>query len=218
MLIGTVDAPWCGHCQSLVPQLEKAAADLEHDGWRAASVDCEAEKLLCREYKIAMYPTIYAFSGSSSNFTVYNDLHNAEAMELFARRWHRPLVSSLSSADDIRDFRAADRITVIANIDEADRQSRTAFRNVAEVYHDEFSFASVAGTSAAASSDEDIPESSIVLFRASDGERAIYQDEFDAEKIEDFLIDNKLPLIVEVDLNVRISNGVVSISTLSDAH
>ncbi|KAI7228230.1 hypothetical protein KC330_g8015 [Hortaea werneckii] len=204
------NAPWCEHCQSLVPQLEKAAASLEHDGWHAASVDCEAEEFLCREYQIGIYPTVYAFSGSSSNFTVYNDFHNADAMELFARRWRRPLVSSLSSEHDVRDFRQADRITVIANIDDADLQSHTAFWNVAEVYHDEFSFACVSGFSAAASLDEDIPEPSIVLYRASDGERAMYQDVFDAEKIENFLIDNKLPLIVEVDLDVRIGNGIFS--------
>ncbi|KAI7288772.1 hypothetical protein KC343_g379 [Hortaea werneckii] len=204
------NAPWCEHCQLLVPQLEKAAASLEHDGWHAASVNCEAEELLCREYQIGIYPTVYAFSGSSSNFTVYNGFHNADAMELFARRWRRPLVSSLRSGKDVRDFRQADRITVIANIDEADLQSRTAFWNVAEVYHDEFSFACVSGTSAAASLDEDIPEATVVLHRSSDGERAIYQDVFDAAKIEDFLIDNKLPLILEVDVDVRIGNGIFS--------
>ncbi|KAI7504197.1 hypothetical protein KC347_g8393 [Hortaea werneckii] len=204
------NVPWCEHCQSLEPQLEKAAASLEYHGWHVASIDCEAEELLCREYQIGIYPTVYAFSGSSSNFTVYNDFHNADAMELFARRWRRPLVSALSSAHEIRDFRKSDRITVIANIDDADLQSRTAFWNVAEVYHDELSFACVSGGSAAAGLDEDIPEPSIVLYRASDGERAIYQDVFDAEKIEGFLIDNKLPLILEVDLDVRIGNDIFS--------
>ncbi|KAI7483818.1 hypothetical protein KC351_g4895 [Hortaea werneckii] len=205
------NAPWCEHCQSLMPQLEKAAASLEQDGWRAASVNCDAEELLCREYQIGIYPTVYAFSGSSSNFTVYNGFHNAEAMELFARRWRRPLVSSLGSGHDVRDFRQADRITVIANIDEADLQSRTAFWNVAEVYHNEFSFACVSGASAAAAGlDEHIPEASIVLYRTSDGERALYQDVFDAAKIEDFLIDNKLPLILEVDRDVRIGSGILS--------
>ncbi|KAI6817666.1 hypothetical protein KC332_g9747 [Hortaea werneckii] len=208
------NVPWCEHCQSLVPQLEKAAASLENHGWHAASVNCEAEELLCREYQIGIYPTVYAFSGSSSNFTVYNDFHNAGAMELFARRWRRPLVSALTSADEIRDFPKTDRITVIANIDEADLQSRTAFWNVAEVYHDEFSFACLSGTSAvAAGLKEDIAESSIVLYRASDGQRAMYQDVFDAEKIEDFLIDNKLPLILEVDLDVRIGNRILSRKT-----
>lgn len=200
-----------------MPQLEKAAADLEHDGWHAASVNCDAEELLCREYQIGIYPTVYAFSGSSSNFTVYNGFHNADAMKIFARRWRRPLVSSLSSGNDVRDFRQADRITVIANIDEADLQSRTAFWNVAEVYHDEFSFACISGVSAAAGLDEDIPEASIVLYRASDRERAVYQDVFDAQKIEDFLIDNKLPLILEVDRDVRIGSGIVSISPFLDA-
>ncbi|KAI7277754.1 hypothetical protein KC345_g6448 [Hortaea werneckii] len=204
------NVPWCDHCQSFVPQLEKAAASLENDGWHAASVNCEAEELLCREYQIGIYPTVYAFSGSSSNFTVYNDFHNADAMELFARRWRRPLVSALSSGHDVRDFRQADRVTVIANIDEADLQSRTAFWNVAEVYHDEFSFACISGFSAAASLDEDIPEASIVLYRASDGERAMFQDVFDAAKIEDFLIDNKLPLNLEVDRDVRIGSGILS--------
>ncbi|PWZ03472.1 thioredoxin-domain-containing protein [Testicularia cyperi] len=55
-------APWCGHCQRLVPDYTKVAAQL--DGVvKLAAIDCdqEANKPLCGSYGIQGFPTLKLF-------------------------------------------------------------------------------------------------------------------------------------------------------------
>ncbi|CAO1637527.1 unnamed protein product [Parajaminaea phylloscopi] len=55
-------APWCGHCQRLVPEFDRAAKSL--DGIvKFANIDCDAEsnKPTCGRYGIQGFPTIKLF-------------------------------------------------------------------------------------------------------------------------------------------------------------
>lgn len=55
-------APWCGHCQRLKPDYEKAATNLK-GLVKLGAVDCDAEqnKPLCGQYGIQGFPTIKVF-------------------------------------------------------------------------------------------------------------------------------------------------------------
>ncbi|KAK9727378.1 hypothetical protein K7432_001910 [Basidiobolus ranarum] len=55
-------APWCGHCQKLVPDFKKAAQNLKGIV-KVAAVDCDEEKNkpLCSTYGIQGFPTIKVF-------------------------------------------------------------------------------------------------------------------------------------------------------------
>jgi len=51
-------APWCGHCKRLAPVYEQVATALKgvvHVG----KVDCTLQKVVCSQYDISGYPTIY---------------------------------------------------------------------------------------------------------------------------------------------------------------
>lgn len=55
-------APWCGHCQRLTPEYERAAATL--DGVvKLAAIDCDADenKPVCGRYGIQGFPTLKLF-------------------------------------------------------------------------------------------------------------------------------------------------------------
>jgi thiol-disulfide isomerase/thioredoxin len=46
-------APWCGHCQSLAPEYEKAAKELKAGGRaKLGAVDCDVEKDLCGAWRV----------------------------------------------------------------------------------------------------------------------------------------------------------------------
>ncbi|KAJ5882068.1 uncharacterized protein N7529_000740 [Penicillium soppii] len=54
--------PWCGHCQALAPSWNSMAKELK-DTLNVGEVNCELEKRLCEDARVAAYPTIYFFRG-----------------------------------------------------------------------------------------------------------------------------------------------------------
>ncbi|KAF8728499.1 hypothetical protein AX14_006556 [Amanita brunnescens Koide BX004] len=80
-------APWCGHCQRMVPQYSKAAQSL-HPLVPAYAVDCDNEgnKPLCAEQRVQGFPTLKVFprgnevapmvyeSGDRSASAIFNDI------------------------------------------------------------------------------------------------------------------------------------------------
>ena len=54
-------APWCGHCQKLLPEWVAAATQLRGT-IKMAKVDCTAQKKLAERYQIQGYPTIKIFA------------------------------------------------------------------------------------------------------------------------------------------------------------
>jgi protein disulfide-isomerase A6 len=58
-------APWCGHCQRLLPEWDIAAGKLDGEGAVLAVVDATVEKELASIYGVNGYPTIKLFSGGA---------------------------------------------------------------------------------------------------------------------------------------------------------
>jgi len=54
-------APWCGHCKKLLPEYEKAAAELKDKGVKLGKVDATEEKELSTRYSIKGFPTMVWF-------------------------------------------------------------------------------------------------------------------------------------------------------------
>lgn len=68
-------APWCGHCKTLAPVWEKAAADFVNEpNVVIAKVDAEAEnaKATAKDQGVSSYPTIKFFPKGSTKPVEYN--------------------------------------------------------------------------------------------------------------------------------------------------
>jgi protein disulfide-isomerase-like protein len=58
-------APWCGHCQRLLPEYAKAAKQLTNSHVRLAKIDVSSSPDLKATYNVQSYPTIIWFDNSS---------------------------------------------------------------------------------------------------------------------------------------------------------
>ncbi|KAJ7272560.1 hypothetical protein B0H12DRAFT_1091017 [Mycena haematopus] len=97
-------APWCGHCQRLVPEYSKAALGL-HPLIPFYAVDCDDDKnkRLCSEQGVQGFPTIKVFPrGQEHNPIVYDGAERtASALYYFVTRRLPVAYSKLYKTEDI---------------------------------------------------------------------------------------------------------------------
>ena len=72
-------APWCGHCQSLVPEYKKLAKALKGIV-KVGSVNADEHKSLGGQYGVQGFPTIKIFGANKRSPSDYNGQRNAKAI------------------------------------------------------------------------------------------------------------------------------------------
>lgn len=96
-------APWCGHCQRLVPEYMKAAKSLD-PMIPLYAVDCddEANKRLCSEQGVQGFPTVKLFpQGADQAPMPYNGERTAKAIHDWTARRVPTLVKKLKEPTEI---------------------------------------------------------------------------------------------------------------------
>ena len=99
-------APWCGHCQRLVPEYSKAATGL-HPMVPLYAVDCDAEenKRLCGEQGVRGFPTIKMFPrGKELGSMVYEGERTAGAIFKWTSLRVPSTIEKLAKVDDINTW------------------------------------------------------------------------------------------------------------------
>lgn len=72
-------APWCGHCQSLVPEYKKLAKAVK-GVIKVGSVNADEHKSLGGQYGVRGFPTIKIFGANKRSPTDYSGQRTAKAM------------------------------------------------------------------------------------------------------------------------------------------
>ncbi|KAF8880212.1 thioredoxin-like protein [Gymnopilus junonius] len=100
-------APWCGHCQKMVPEYSKAALGL-HPLVPVYSVNCHAEKnkRLCAEQGVQGFPTVKLFPrGLSQKPTLFEGgERSASALFYFATRGIPKAYTKIYQPDEIESW------------------------------------------------------------------------------------------------------------------
>ncbi|KAF8424964.1 thioredoxin-like domain-containing protein, partial [Tirmania nivea] len=187
-------APWCGHCKALAPEYEAAATKLKEKEIPLVKVDCTEEQDLCQEYGVSGYPTVKVFRGLETN-TPYNGARKTDAIVSYMIKQSLPAVSILDK-DTINDFKTADKVVLIAYLDADDKESTEAYTEAATTLRDNFLFGST--TDAALAKEEGVKAPAIIMYKAFDTPKTIYDGKFGVEGIEKFAKTTSVPLIGEV--------------------
>ncbi|KAJ2844771.1 hypothetical protein IWW36_005053 [Coemansia brasiliensis] len=108
-------APWCGHCQRLEPEYERAAARTRGIAkFYAVNCDEESNRGLCTRFNVQGFPTLKVFNEKRSKRGLrrsvdYQGPRKASAMAKFARSMLPSLSTSLSSDELDKFVRGSDQ-------------------------------------------------------------------------------------------------------------
>merc|ERR1711970_1680229 len=162
-------APWCGHCKSLAPEYEKAAAALaEHENIALAKIDATEHGDLAKEYGVRGYPTLKWFKKVPKKTG--------------------PPARELNDVDAANAFKDANEVVVIGYFSE---KSKDAFIEVASGLDDiKFGITSDAEVAKAL----ELEDGGISLFKKFDEGRNNWDGESD---LKAFAKENSLAYVTE---------------------
>ena len=192
--VSPVFAPWCGHCKALAPEYEEAATTLKEKNIKLAKVDCTEETDLCQQHGVEGYPTLKVFRGLD-NVSPYKGQRKAAAITSYMVKQSLPAVSEVTK-ETLEEFKKADKVVLVAYVDEADKASSEVFTKIAEKLRDNYPFGSSAD--AALAEAEGVKAPAIVLYKDFDEGKAVFSEKFEAEAIEKFAKTAATPLIGEI--------------------
>ncbi|PKA59256.1 Protein disulfide isomerase-like 1-3 [Apostasia shenzhenica] len=188
-------APWCGHCQALAPEYAAAATALKGEDVALAKVDASEENELAQKYDIQGFPTVYFFV--DGDHTTFQGQRTKDAIVTWIKKKIGPAVQNITTAEEAEKVLASDTKFVLAYLDTlvgADSQELSA----ASKLEDGVNFYQTASPEVAKLFHID-PKSkrpSLVLLK-KEAEKVTYFDgQFTKSGIVDFVISNKLPLVI----------------------
>ncbi len=106
-----------------------------------------------------------------------------------------PAVSVLSS-ETLEEFKAADKVVLVAFFEADDKASNATYSEVAETMRDDYLFG--ATNDAALAEAEGIKRPGIVLYKSFDEGKNTFEEKFDKEAISTFTKTSATPLVGEV--------------------
>jgi len=194
LLLAEFYAPWCGHCKALAPEYEDAATKLKEKNIPLAKIDCTEEADLCQKFEVQGYPTVKVFRGLE-NHKAYSGPRKSDAIVSYMTKQSLPAVSKLDVSSHA-DFKKADKVVVIAYLDEDDKTSTDVFNGVADTLRDDYLFGVT--TDATLAKAEGVKTPAVVLYKSFDEGKVVFDGKLDAEEITKFTKTAATPLIGEV--------------------
>lgn len=184
-------APWCGHCQELAPEWEKAADEVP-SGAVLVDVDCTKETKLASRYSIEGYPTIILFRGGEKE-DIYKGLRKSSSIVDYAKANIGPAVYHASTAEELTKLRE-DHATVCVGLTASANSDLSSVMNaVAKDLRSKLKFVIV--TDPTILSDEK-PES-ITVYRKG-GEKEGFEGNIGVDELKVFLQSATLPFAGEI--------------------
>ncbi|XP_051205192.1 protein disulfide isomerase-like 1-4 [Lolium perenne] len=189
-------APWCAHCRALAPDYAAAAASLaaQQADVALAKVDATEDAELTEQYGVQGFPTLLFFVDGVHN--EYTGDRTKDAILAWITKKLGPEVQNLTTADEAERVLTGEETAVLAFLhslsgahsDELAAASRledtvnfyqTTTPDVAKLFH----------------IDPKAERPSLVLLKKEEEKLTVYDGEFRASAIAEFVSANKLPLI-----------------------
>lgn len=183
-------APWCGHCQQLVPEYSKAAAHLrtKEPSVALAKVDATQNPELAAEHGVQGYPTLKFFT--SAEPIEFTGGRTAEEIVSWVARRTGPAVRSIGKSIELRGLIEKTRVAVVLFAGATTREAEVLESVARETEHLEFYLCS----DPEALADYKVTAPTLLLFKDFDDKKNVFRGEFTREKLGRFIQLNRRPL------------------------
>lgn len=184
-------APWCGHCQKLAPEYEKAAESLAGKA-TLAEMDCtvETNREVCSQHSVTGYPTLIFFRNGVEH-SKYTGPRSAQGFINFIESQVGPAIQLVTSATELSTLINGGKPVALLVSESDSSTSAAQFKELADQHRLYFSFALATDKSVA-----DVPQDVITVMRT--GEKETYSGDGSVESIQKFLKLARLPFIGEI--------------------
>lgn len=195
-------APWCGHCQKLAPEYEKAASVLsKHDPpIPLAKIDAadEANKELAMKYEIQGLPTIKILRNGGKVVQDYNGPREADGIVQYVKKQLGPASVEIKSADDAANVIDDKKIFIAGVFPKFEGEEYENFIKLAEKLRSDYDFGHTLDAKLLPKGDSSVSGPVIRLFKPFDELFVDFKD-FDLDAAQKFIEREDMPSIVVFD-------------------
>lgn len=109
-------APWCGHCQKLVPTWDELAKTFEKDETvKIAKLDCTQAQSVCQDHEVRGYPTL-AYFRNGQKVETYRGARNLAELKDFVTSM-KEVASGKTAEKVVVEEKAAEVFTITLDVD-----------------------------------------------------------------------------------------------------
>jgi len=186
-------APWCGHCQRLVPEYAAAATELKGEVV-LAKVDATEENDLAQKFEVQGFPTILFFIDGVHK--QYTGQRTKEGIVSWIKRKTGPAVSNLTTTEDAETLLDSGSTAAVGLFDSLEGTENEEFE-AASRQEDDVLFYQTTSDSVAAvlGINTKAKRPALVLLKKEPEKISHFDGKFEKAPISEFIFANKLPLV-----------------------
>lgn len=195
-------APWCGHCKSLAPEYEKAAAELSSQSPPIflAKIDAseESNKGVANEYKIQGFPTIKILRNGGKSVQDYNGPRESAGIVTYVKKQSGPASAEIKSADAAGEVIGEKNVVAVGVFPKLSGEEFDSFVALAEKLRADYDFAHTLDAKLLPRGDSSVAGPVVRLFKPFD-ELFVDSKDFNGEALEKFVKESSIPLVTVFD-------------------
>ncbi|KAJ6412657.1 hypothetical protein OIU84_005659 [Salix udensis] len=195
-------APWCGHCQNLAPEYEKAASILSSSDHQIVLAKVNADENVNQEisekFEVQGFPTIKILRKGGTSVSEYKGPHDADGIVEYLKKLTGPASAELKSADDATSFIGDNRVVIVGVFPKFSGEEFENFFAVADKLRSDYEFAHTLDAKHLPRGESPVSGPLVRLFKPFD-ELFVDSKDFDVDALEKFIEESGAPIVTVFD-------------------
>ncbi|KAL9394488.1 hypothetical protein Peur_013773 [Populus x canadensis] len=195
-------APWCGHCQNLAPEYEKAASILSSNDPQIVLAKVNADEKVNQEisekYEVQGFPTIKILRKGGTSVNEYKGPRDADGIAEYLKKQTGSASAELKSADDATSFIGDNKVVIVGVFPKFSGEEFESFLAVADKLRSDYEFAHTLDAKHLPRGESSVSGPLVRLFKPFD-ELFVDSKDFNVDALEKFIEDSSAPIVTVYD-------------------